>query len=372
MRTEKSSDERFMKIALRLARLGAGRVSPNPMVGAVLVKSGEVVATGFHRGYGLAHAEVEALRKVGFQAKHMELYVNLEPCCHYGNTPPCTDAIVRAGVKRVIVGTVDRNPIVSGRGIERLREAGLEVTVGVLEQEAVKLNEGFFKWITTGFPFVTLKLAITLDGKIADRQMASRWISGEKSRQIVHRMRALSDCVMVGAGTFEADNPTLLPATNRTSLKTPVRVVVSSNASIEISEKTNLLRTMDRGKVVVACGEGARKERVEALQTLGFEVWLIKEKDGRVDVKELLRSMGSKGLVYVLAEGGAKLAASLIQEDMVDRLVLFVAPKLLGDPKAIPMVEDLGVRALCEAKRFRIEALKKVGEDVLLTLKKGL
>jgi diaminohydroxyphosphoribosylaminopyrimidine deaminase/5-amino-6-(5-phosphoribosylamino)uracil reductase len=368
---KKSVDERFMNLALRLARLGAGRVSPNPMVGAVLVKSGEVVATGFHKGFGQAHAEVEALKKVGFQANDMVLYVNLEPCCHYGNTPPCTDAIIRAGVRRVVVGTVDRNPIVSGRGIERLREAGVEVTVGVLEAQGVKLNEGFFKWITTGFPFVTLKLAITLDGKIADREMASRWVSGEKSRQIVHRIRAVSDCVMVGAGTFEADNPTLLPAIGGIRGRIPLRMVVSSYGDIAVSEETNLLRTKDRGKVVIACGEGARKERVEALQRLGFEVSLIKEKDGHVDVKELFKSMGSKGLVYVLVEGGAKLAASVLREDLVDRLILFIAPKLLGDPEAVPMVTDLGIRALSDSKGFCVERVRKVGQDVMVTLTRG-
>jgi len=365
---KRSQDEKFMSLALRLARLGAGSVSPNPMVGAVLVKSGEVVATGYHRAFALAHAEVEALQKVGFRAKGMDLYVNLEPCCHYGNTPPCTDAIIRAGVKRVIVGTVDKNPMVSGRGIAKLREAGVEVEVGVLEAQASKLNEGFFKWVTTGLPFVTLKLAITLDGKIADRNLVSRWISSPESRRLVHKLRAVSDCIMVGAGTFRADNPTLLPVEVSSLRKTPIRTVISSKGDIAVSDETNLLRTKDKGKIVLACAEGVDKERIKALNLLGFEVWVVKEKDGGVDMKELLKVMGDKGLVYVLVEGGARLSASLLAEDLVDKLILFVAPKLLCDPHAVPMVTDLGIRTLSQTKGFTVEAVKKVGQDVMLTL----
>lgn len=356
--------KKFMRLALRLARLGEGRVSPNPMVGAVLAKDNEVIATGYHRRAGDDHAEVEALKKVGFDASGLDLYVNLEPCCHYGRTPPCVEALLRARVRRVFVAMIDPNPLVSGRGVEILRAHGVEVHVGILEEEARRLNEAFVRYITTGRPFVTLKMAATLDGRIAERSGASRWITGEAARKMVHRMRSVSDAVMVGAKTVLNDDPLLLPTLVRHPPRLPLRVVVDSHASLNPSSQ--LVRTASLSPVILACTEEAPVERLEPLKERGVEILTLPKEQGGVSLRLLLNELGRRSIQSVLVEGGAKLAASLLAQGLVDRLVLFYAPILLGDPMAFPLVADMGKRNLGSAIPFVLRKVQRLDFDIML------
>lgn len=356
--------DEVMRLALRLARRGEGHVSPNPMVGAVLVRGGRIVATGHHRAVGRDHAEVEALRRVGFRAQGCDLYVSLEPCCHHGRTPPCTDAIVRSGVRRVVVATVDPNPLVSGRGIETLRHHGVEVEVGLLQTEARRLNEPFFRWITTGMPTVTLKMATTLDGRIAQRDGHSRWITSEPARRLVHRLRSVSDAVVVGAGTARADDPLLLPTLVKRPPRIPIRVMVDEEAGLDV--RLQLARTAGDGPVIVACTEAAPPERLAALRGLGVEVLVLPGDGGLVSLPALMADLGRRSCQNVLVEGGATLATSLLRDGLVNRLLVFYAPRLLGDPEAMPLIRDLGVRTLSDAVRFTIRSARRVGPDVML------
>lgn len=356
--------EDFMRLALRLARRGEGHVSPNPMVGAVLVREGRVVATGHHRAVGRDHAEIEALRQVGFRAEGCDLYVSLEPCCHHGRTPPCTEALVPSGVRRVFVATQDPNPLVSGRGIETLRQHGVTVEVGLLEAEARRLNEPFFRWITSGMPYVTLKMAATLDGRIAQRDGHSRWITSEPARRLVHRLRSVSDAVVVGTGTARADDPLLLPALVRRPPRIPVRVVVDEEARLDPASR--LVQSAGVAPVVVACTEAAPKERRATLQGLGVEVLVLPEDDGLVALPALLSELGRRSCQNVLVEGGAMLAASLLRAKLVDRLLLFYGPQVLGDPEAVPLVRDMGLRTLSDAVRVTVRSQRLIGPDVML------
>jgi diaminohydroxyphosphoribosylaminopyrimidine deaminase/5-amino-6-(5-phosphoribosylamino)uracil reductase len=358
-------DERFMDRALRLAARGGGKVSPNPMVGAVLVRDGLVIAEGWHRACGQDHAEVEALRQAGDAAVGADLYVNLEPCCHFGRTPPCTGSLVTAGVRRVFVGMIDPNPLVSGRGIAALREAGIEVIVGTREDACRRLNAPFLSWITRGRPLVTLKLASTLDGRIADRSGGSRWISSPVSRRWVHRLRALSDAVMVGAGTATTDDPLLLATRVRAS-RQPLRIVVDTTAGLPIG--SSLVSSTDRGPVVVAAGNEADPDRVRALQSRGVEVLKLPVQGDHVDMKALLEALGRRPVTSVLVEGGPVLAASLMKAGLVDRLILFMAPVVLGDPMARSLTGDMGIRELSASLGFRIVEAARSGPDLRIEL----
>lgn len=358
-------DEHYMRKAIRLAAKGAGRTSPNPMVGAVLVKNGVEVASGWHKAPGSEHAEVVAIRKAG-DAHGCDLYVNLEPCCHHSKrTPPCVPLIISSGVRRVVIGMTDPNPNVAGRGIRMLRDAGLEVDVGILENECKRLNAAFTKWVTSGLPFVTLKMAMTLDGKVADRKGKSRWISCEVSRRQVHRLRAHSDAVMVGIGTVRKDDPLLLPGMVK-YVRAPLRIIVDSNASLPLDSK--LVKTANASSVLVAVGENASRERIAALQGAGIEVLPLPIRSGLVDVTSLLAALGSRDVTSVLVEGGPRLASSLLDSNLVDRVLLFIAPIMLGDPKALSLVADIGIRALDDAIRFQVKHISMSGEDVLIEL----
>ncbi len=354
----------FMRLALRLARRGEGHVSPNPMVGAVLVRDGRIVATGHHRAVGRDHAEVEALRHVGFRAEGCDLYVSLEPCCHQGRTPPCTDAVLRSGVRRVFVATVDPNPLVSGRGIETLRSRGVEVEVGLLEAEARRLNKPFFRWITTGMPFVTLKMAATLDGRIAQRDGRSRWITAEPARRLVHRLRGVSDAVVVGAGTALADDPLLMPTLVRRPARIPVRVVVDEAA--RLAPEARLIRSARDAQVLVACTTVAPESRRALLRGHGVEVLVLQDDQGLVALPALLRELGRRSLQNVLVEGGASLAGSLVRAGLVDRLLVFYAPLVLGDPEAVPLVRVPGTFTLSDASRFVLRSARRVGPDLMV------
>lgn len=350
---------RFMRRALALARKGLGRTAPNPAVGAVVVRRGRVVGEGYHRAAGEPHAEVLALRAAGEKARGADLYVTLEPCVHRGRTPPCTDAVVAAGIARVAYAMEDPNPRVRGRGARRLREAGLAVHEGPLSGEAGELNRGFARWVATGRPFVTLKLALSLDGQIAAAGGASRWISGEAARRLVHRMRSEADAVLVGGGTARRDDP-LLTARVRGG-RSPRRVVVTTRPG---ALRRNRLLREGGGEVIVACPAGIPRREAERLRAIGARVLPLPSRGGRIRAADLLAALGAEGVTSLLVEGGGKTAGWLAAEGAVDRYVLFVAPLLLGE----------GVRALSgwacpdpqSGVRLSFEAVRRVGNDVLL------
>ncbi|MGO0121755.1 bifunctional diaminohydroxyphosphoribosylaminopyrimidine deaminase/5-amino-6-(5-phosphoribosylamino)uracil reductase RibD [Desulfothermobacter acidiphilus] len=354
----RTRDEIYMRQALELALRARGRTRPNPMVGAVLVKEGRVIAEGYHRQAGMPHAEIEALRAAGERARGATLYVNLEPCCHVGRTGPCTEAIIAAGVKRVVVAMEDPNPLVAGKGVKTLREAGIEVQVGVLEPEARRLNEAFIKYITTRTPFVVLKVAMTLDGKIATRSGASRWITGAEARAYVHQLRATYDAILVGKGTVLQDDPSLtarLPGG-----RDPVRIALDSRAELSLTHR--LFRLDSPAPTWVAVTERASSERLKMLRDQGVEV-LVCGPGPRVDLRLLLQELGKREITSLLVEGGATVNASFLDGRLVDKVVWLVAPKIFGGLSAPSPVAGEGVPAPEAAWRLRELTVRRLGED---------
>lgn len=362
-------EELFMRRALELACRGLGRTSPNPAVGAVIVKDQEIVGEGYHEKAGTPHAEVHALRQAGERARGATLYVTLEPCCHYGKTPPCTEALIAAGIKRVVAAMLDPNPKVAGGGIRRLREAGIEVRVGLLEAEARRLNEAFCKYITTGVPWVTLKMALTLDGKIATRTGASRWISSEVSRLKAHELRNTHDAVLVGIGTVLADDPEL--TTRIPGGRDAVRIILDSRLRLPL--KARVVNLTSSAPTLVATTEQAPKERQEELARAGVEVVVLPAVEGKVSWPALLTTLAKRQITSILVEGGAEVNASALAWGVVDRVVAFIAPKIFGGKEAPSPVAGLGVAHPDEAWRLEKVEVERLGEDVMLTglVKKG-
>lgn len=325
--TFSETDHFFMKRALQLARLALGRTSPNPMVGCVLVRDGLIVGEGYHHKAGTPHAEVHALLSAGELARGATAYVTLEPCSHYGRTPPCAEALIRAGIQRAVVAMVDPNPLVSGRGIRLLREAGLEVEVGLQEDEARALNEVFIRAITTGLPFVVYKSAMTLDGKIATAQGDSQWVSFEASRALVQTYRNQFDVILVGSGTVRADNPSLtcrLPGG-----RDPIRVIV--DGTLSLSENARVLSSSLTAPCIIATTQAADPDKVERLkQRLGVEIWQYPEAR-HVPLRQVLHALLERGWTGVLLEGGGELAGQMLQEKLIQKVEFFIAPKLSGE-----------------------------------------
>lgn len=352
-------DAAFMREALRLARKGAGRTSPNPAVGAVVVRSGRVVGRGYHRAAGLPHAEVEALREAGSAARGADLYLTLEPCDHRGRTGPCTEAILSAGIARVSYAMEDPNPKVSGRGAKRLEDAGLDVRGGLLSAAAFDLNRGYCRWVVSGRPFVTLKLAVSLDGQIAAAAGESRWITGEAARAAVHRMRSASDAVLVGGETARKDDP-LLTARVREG-GSPRRVVLTTRPS-ELSG--NRLFGSPGGGVIVVCPSRVPEKETAAVEALGARVLRLPSKGGKIRAGDLLSALGSEGITSLLVEGGGKTAGWLSAEGAVDRYVVFVAPLLLGE--GIRAVSGWACREPSRGKKLTFTVFRRVGPDLMV------
>lgn len=351
-----------MRRALALARRAEGWTSPNPMVGAVLVKDGRVVGEGYHRRAGTPHAEAHALARAGEAARGATLYVNLEPCSHYGRTPPCADALIRAGVARVVAAMQDPNPRVAGRGLARLREAGVQVEVGLLEREARRLNEAFCKHVTTGLPFTVLKTAMSLDGKIATRTGHSRWITGEAARAEAHRLRHRADAVLVGVGTVLADDPRLTVRLPGGPWKNPWRVVVDSF----LRTPPGAAMLQEEGRTIIATTAAAPARARAALQEAGAEVWLLPGKD-RVDLPALWRRLGEEGVTHLLVEGGGEINAALLAAGLVDKVVAFVAPRIVGGQAAPGPVGGAGAATMEEALELADLSVRRVGRDVMLS-----
>ena len=358
-------DEKYMSIALELAARGRGKVSPNPMVGAVVVKEGRIIGRGYHEKAGTPHAEVHALNEAGDKAKGATLYVTLEPCCHYGKTPPCSRRVIASGVSRVVVAVEDPNPKVCGGGIKELRQAGIEVTMGVLEEEARRLNEAFFKYITTGLPFVILKAAASMDGKIATRRGDSRWITGEKAREYGHYLRSIVDAVLVGVGTLIADDPQLntrlIP--QEKNMGDPRRIILDSRARVPLEAKV-IKENAD--KTIIAVTSGAPESKVEQLRQQGVTVWRLSAEEGRVSLPDLLKRLGEEKITSVLVEGGGEVNASFLSQKLVDKINLFIAPKIIGGKEAPSWVGGKGVERLAECSPWKMHDMKQLGEDLLL------
>lgn len=354
-----NADESYMRMALSLAKKGIGSASPNPMVGAVVVKNGKIVGTGYHKKYGDAHAEVNALNEAGSKAKGASLYLNLEPCCHFGKTPPCTDAVIKAGIKRVVAGVVDPNPKVSGKGAGILRDAGIEVKLSVLEEDCRRLNEGFIKRITTGRPFVILKIAASLDGKTATKTKESKWITSEASRHHAHRLRGQVDAIMTGIGTVLADDPLLTPRAGKVK-RMPLRVVVDSLLRVPASAKV-----VGSNTLFVATDKAPAKA-IEDLESRGAEVELFKSKKGKVALALVMEHLGNRGVNSLLVEAGPGLSGSLLEEGLVDKILFFYAPKIIGGVEAPGMVGGGGIERLSEAVSLKEIKIKRFGEDIMI------
>ena len=364
MTIDADADRRHMQSALELAAGGAGWVSPNPMVGCVIVQDGEVVGRGYHQRFGGPHAEVHALREAGDCARRSVLYVTLEPCCHTGKTPPCVDAILQARVGRLVVAMRDPNPRVDGGGLSRLESAGIDVTVGVCEAEARRLNEAFIKHITTRRPFVTSKSAITLDGKIATRSGASRWITGEAARAAGHRLRHNNDAILVGVGTVLQDDPQLTTRLPGQRGANPLRIVVDS--TLRLAPMAQVADVAQDRRSLIATTDQATDAKARALQERGVEVIRLPAcGDGRVNLDALCTVLGERGVASVLVEGGAVLTAALIKQRLVDKMVLFVAPKIIGSD-GISVFGPCGVDTMEQVLSLRDLTSRQIGDDVML------
>jgi diaminohydroxyphosphoribosylaminopyrimidine deaminase/5-amino-6-(5-phosphoribosylamino)uracil reductase len=361
------SDKIFMQKALELAARARGKTSPNPMVGAVIVKDGKVVAADYHRKAGTHHAEVLALKKAGNGARNATLYVNLEPCCHTEKrTPPCTRAIISSGIKNVVVAMTDPNPLVSGQGMKELRRAGVQTKLGVLREEAGRLNEIFTKFITKKEPFVMLKMAQSLDGKIATSKGDSKWITGPEARGEVHRLRNEIDALLVGIGTVNKDNPSL--DCRIKGGRNPYRVIVDS--SLRISLNAKVLKHAD-GKTIIATTMNAPQQKVSRLRSRGITVLPLKGHAGstnrsRVNLKKLMKELGKRELTSVMIEGGSSIAASALASGIVDKVLFFIAPTIIGGIDSIPSIGGGSPATLRKAMKLRNIETRIFGRDILV------
>jgi len=358
------ADRIYMRRALELAARARGRTSPNPMVGAVLVKDGAVVGEGFHAFAGADHAELEAIQDAGGAADGATMYVTLEPCCHYGRTPPCVDRIIQAGILRVVAACEDPNPAVGGKGLAALRAAEVAVEVGLLAEEAARLNEAFFTFIRIGRPFVILKVAASLDGKISTRTGDSRWITGESARQHVHHIRNEVDAVMVGIGTILRDDPLLTTRLGTADQRDPTRVIVDNLARLPLRAK--VINRASTAPTILAASEMAPRPRLEALEREGVQILVVPGSPRRVSLMNLMEALGKLGFLSVMIEGGAEINASALQEGVVDKVLLFLAPLLIGGKSTATAVGGEGIDALRQAKRLTQLHIERFDDDILI------
>jgi len=353
-----------MRRALRLAQQALGCPRPNPPVGAVVVKDGQIIGEGFHACAGQPHAEVIALNSCTVSPRGATLYVTLEPCCTHGRTPPCTERIINEGLSRVVVACHDENGCHCGRGLDLLKKAGIEVVFGVCEAEAKELVKPFFKHVTSGHPFVTLKLAMTLDGRIADRKGASKWITGEAARGVVQKLRKGADVVLVGAGTICADNPSLLYRGK--GGEKLMRVIVDSTGRTPAT--ATVLTDAAASRTIIATSDQISQKKIKAWTHGGTTVWTFKsDSAGHIPLRKLLRSLGKAGYMHILCEGGGALAGALHDARLVDEYCLFYAPAILGDSKAVSGFSGKGV-PMKNLERLELRSVKRIGDDLLVRL----
>lgn len=353
--------ENYMRLAMELALKGGNRVSPNPMVGAVIVKDGEIIGQGYHEEYGGPHAEINALRSAVSSPEGATMYVTLEPCCHHGKTPPCTEAIMRSGISRVVVGAKDPNLLVAGRGMEILRESGISVEMSEFESECEALNRIFFHYIRTGTPYVVMKYAMTLDGKTATSSGRSRWISGEVSRENVHRTRNMLTAIMTGSGTVLADDPELTCRIE--GGRDPIRIICDSRLRIPLDAK--VFRNTDRIRTIVATCTKDRL-RIENLENAGCRVIRVKERDGHLDLNMLMKKLGEEKIDSILLEGGSTLNAAALESGIVSSVQAYIAPKIFGGEDAKGPVGGIGVFSPEMAYMMKNRKITLMDDDILL------
>lgn len=363
----KLDNSSLMKRVIRLAEKARGMTSPNPMVGAVLVKNSRIIAEDYHRKPGTPHAEALVIQKAGNKAKGSVLYVSLEPCCHTDKrTPPCTKAIIGAGIKKVVIGMKDPNPKVSGKGIKELEKAGIKTVSGILKEDAIRLNEGYIKYIKTGMPFVILKVAMTLDGKIATPEGESKWITGEKARKEVHKIRASVDAIMTAIGTVKADDPRLTARITRLkdprfqTGKQPKRIIIDPDLKIPINAK--ILQTPP--ETIVVTKSVTNKNKKQMLQNKGIQI--VEYKGMCLDLNWLMKILGEKGIMSLLIEGGSSLNSYALESGVVDKVMFFIAPKIIGGEKSFPAVGGKTFRKLADAYHLRDVKIKHIADDILI------
>ena len=356
-------DEKYMRQALEIAKYAIGRTSPNPMVGAIVVRDSRVVGQGWHRQAGSPHAEINALQQAGTLAQGATMYVTLEPCSHYGRTPPCADTLISAGIKKVVVAMNDPNPLVAGKGLKKLREVGIEVVEGVLSVEAAILNEIFIKYISTQMPFVVLKSAISLDGKIAAYTGHSQWITGQESREYVHELRDCYDAILVGIGTVLVDNPSLTTRLPHKG-KNPIRIIIDSRARTPLDAH---VVTDGLAQTIIAVTHKAPQDRVNALRACGAEVVVINEKQSGVDLRQLFNTLAMRNITSILIEGGGNINASVLDENLVDKIYWFIAPKIIGGQSARGPVGGQGVADVNKAHMLEDMNIEHIGQDILIS-----
>ncbi|MEK7349261.1 MAG: bifunctional diaminohydroxyphosphoribosylaminopyrimidine deaminase/5-amino-6-(5-phosphoribosylamino)uracil reductase RibD, partial [Nitrospirota bacterium] len=358
----------FMTLALRLAAKGRGKTSPNPMVGALVVKNGRIVGRGYHHGPGQPHAEIIALNQAGSRANGATLYVTLEPCCHLlKRTPPCVPAVIQSGVRQVVVAMVDPNPSVKGRGIAAFRRAGIMVTTGTAQEEAAQLNRAYLHWVRTGRPYVILKAGMTLDGKIATAKGESRWITGPRARQEAHRLRSQVDAVVVGVGTVIHDDPALTARLSDRPLKLapkqPLRVVLDSR--LRTSPTARICAKQDQAKTLIVTTSRASRPR-HPFERAGVEILSLSKKKGRVSLSALMTVLGKRGITSVLIEGGSTINAAVLREKLVNHVLFYVAPTLLGGQDAKAVIGDRSPERLAQALTLRHVTVRRIGDDMVV------
>lgn len=361
-----SADDKFMRLALRLARRGLGKVSPNPMVGAVIVKDGRIIAQGYHHSFGGDHAEVDALKNAAEDVSGATLYVTLEPCRHYGKTPPCVDAIVKSRIGRVVIGMRDPDPKMRGESVKILNQHHIETLIGVRENECRALNEAYIKHRSTGVPYVTVKFAQTLDGRIATASGSSRWISSAESLKLAHKFRSQHDAVLVGAGTVVKDNPEL--TVRLVKGRQPLRVVLDSN--LKIPPDVAVFKDQAKARTLVATTAWDAQKTLAERRALGVEVLIVPpDANGQVDLKALLKTLGERDISSVLVEGGAETITSFLRLGLADKVIAIIAPKILG--KGTDTIGELNITDVSQALKLSFTRIYRSGEDIVVEGKRG-
>jgi diaminohydroxyphosphoribosylaminopyrimidine deaminase/5-amino-6-(5-phosphoribosylamino)uracil reductase len=354
-----------MKLALELAKKGIGRVHPNPMVGAVIVKDGKILGQGYHKKCGEGHAEVNAFKDAEEKNENVEgaeMYVTLEPCSHFGKTPPCADKIIEKKISKVFIGTLDPNPLVAGRGVKKLKDAGIYVEYGILESECYKLNEVFMKYIVKKEPFVVMKTGMSLDGKIATYSGESKWITEERSREDVHNLRNELTGIMVGINTVLKDNPQLTCRVN--GGRNPIRIIVDSNLKIPMDCK--IVNTAKEVETIIATTDKANLDKINSLEDKGVKIIVVPSKNGKVNLKELMTILGKLKIDSILLEGGGTLNFSALEEGIVDKVKIYIAPKIIGGKDSKTPIEGKGIDNLKDAFKITNLSVSTIGEDILV------
>ncbi len=361
------ADESYIQLTIEIAKKGEGSVSPNPLVGCVIVKNNKIIGAGYHQKFGNEHAEINAINSATESLEGSTLFVNLEPCSHHGQTPPCVERIIKEKIKRVVIGTLDVNPLVNGKGVKALKKAGIDVKVGILEKECLELNKFFFKSITEKLPYVTLKAAQTLDGFIADNDYNSKWISSEKSRKYVHQLRAKYDAVLIGADTARRDDPIL--TVRMIDGRNPYRVVLDSKLSLS-SELSIFKKNKDKKTIVITLTENSsRKSKIKKLEKLSVSIIFVKKnKSDRINLKSMLKELRKLGITSILVEGGSKIYSSFVKQNLFDDVLLFLSPKILGS--GLNTFSELSFKNINKSCELKLENSKIFDTDILLHLTK--